>query len=133
MKSITQFLRSTRHALHGIATLAKAERNFRLQLFIGTIVLITQAVLPLEIWERIIVILLIAGVLVLELGNSVIERFADAVHPRIHPVVREVKDMMAGAVLIAAVTAAVIGFLIFWPHVYNLACAILALCTAVDV
>ncbi len=49
--------------------------------------------------------------------NTALEQLADAVHPDEHPLVGQAKDAAAGAVLAAAVTAAVIGIIVFWPYV----------------
>jgi diacylglycerol kinase (ATP) len=49
--------------------------------------------------------------------NTAFEFLADAASPEFHPLVRDAKDVAAGAVLVTALAAAVIGGLIFWPHV----------------
>lgn len=128
MSPFRLFYRSIRHALRGILDVARAEQSFRLQLAISAVTLGLAVILPLETWERILVFLLCSAVLVLEIVNSIMERFADAVQPRLSPMVREVKDMMAGAVFLTAITAGIVGVMIFYPHFYNLACAILESC-----
>lgn len=122
------FWRSLRHAREGIIEVARAEQSFRLQLGVSVIALGLAWVFPLETWERVLVLLLCSAVLVLEILNSIMERFADAVQPRLSSMVREIKDMMAGAVLITAITSGIIGVLIFAPHFYRLACDILLSC-----
>jgi diacylglycerol kinase len=57
---------------------------------------------------------------VLELLNSIIERFVDMVKPRVHEYARVIKDLSAAAVLIMAITAVILAVLIFWPHLYLL-------------
>ncbi|RMD51605.1 diacylglycerol kinase, partial [Candidatus Parcubacteria bacterium] len=42
---------------------------------------------------------------------------SDGLKPRLHPLVKEIKDIMAGAVLITAIVAALIGLIIFWPYI----------------
>ena len=116
------FLKSLRHAWRGLCDVARAEQSFRLQLVVGSMVAICAVALPFLVWERILLILLVVSVLVLEIVNSIFERLADAVHPRMHPTVREIKDMMAGAVLLAACTSAIIGCVIIFPHVFTLFC-----------
>ena len=54
--------------------------------------------------------------MILEVLNAVVERLADLVKPRLHPILHDVKDMMAGAVLLSAIGAAVIGIFIFLPR-----------------
>lgn len=115
-----KFIRSLRHAFRGLRHVARTELSFRIQLFAAFLVCVAMFVLPLDIWERILLILMIAAVLVLEVINSIFERISDALKPRLHPMVRDVKDMMAGAVLLTSVTAVVVGVFIFLPYVSKL-------------
>src|SRR4051812_2420692 len=66
------------------------------------------------------IILAIAIVWTAEALNTAFEFLADAASPEFHPLVRDAKDVAAGAVLITAVGAAIIGGIIFWPHVATL-------------
>ncbi|MEK9157290.1 MAG: diacylglycerol kinase [Patescibacteria group bacterium] len=116
------FIKSLRHAWRGLCDVARAEQSFRLQLVMGAAVVFCVVTLPLLVWERILLILLVVSVLVLEIVNSIFERLADAVHPRMHPTVREIKDMMAGAVLLVACTSAIVGCVIIFPHLASLFC-----------
>jgi undecaprenol kinase len=122
MSSLRSFVKSVKHAWRGLCDVARAEQSFRIQLGGAVIVLVCVVILPLQVWERILLVLLTVSVLVLEMVNSIFERLIDAVHPRLHPTVREIKDMMAGAVLLAALTAATVGAVIVFPHVFELLC-----------
>ncbi len=113
MISISTFVRSLKHSIRGIGLVLKRENSFRIQTAVGVAVLVAVIVLPLEIWQRILLILMTAAVAVLEILNTVFERLSDVLKPRLHPLVKEIKDMMAGAVLITSCTAATIGILIF--------------------
>ncbi len=73
--------------------------------------------LPLILWERVILLTVILAVLVLELLNTGIERLIDLLKPRLDDYVKDVKDVMAAAVLLASFFAVVIGIVIFWPHI----------------
>jgi len=94
----------------------KNEYSFRAQLLAAVVVIIVMLYFPLDTWERVILLILIAAVLVLELINSVFERMSDGLKPRLHPMVKDIKDIMAGAVLITAFAASVVAFIIFWPY-----------------
>ncbi|KKW34433.1 MAG: diacylglycerol kinase [Candidatus Giovannonibacteria bacterium GW2011_GWA2_53_7] len=118
--SVKAFLKSIRYALRGTGSLWRSEQNFRIQVLAGVIVLVLMTLLPLETWERILLLLLVASVLVLEAINSVIERLVDVLKSRIHPSVRDMKDIMAATVLFASVLAAVIGAMILLPRVWTL-------------
>ncbi|MBI2476913.1 diacylglycerol kinase family protein [Candidatus Uhrbacteria bacterium] len=111
-----QFLKSMRHAARGIQTVFVHESNFRIQVMATLAVLTLAGFVYVRPWELILLILLCASVLTLELFNSVIERMANGLNPRLHPIIRDVKDMMAGAVLLVSLTSVVIGALIFVPY-----------------
>lgn len=115
MISFSSFFRSLRHALRGLKTVAHNEHSFRLQL-LGLIgIVIGLFVLDLAVWEQIILILLSAAVLIMEVLNSIVERITDGLKPRLSPMVKEVKDMMAGAVLLTVLASSIIGLMIFVP------------------
>lgn len=108
---------SFHHAMRGLFLAYRTERSFRIQLAVAVVILIATVLLPLERWERAALLLAIATVLVLELLNSALERLVDLLKPRLHEYVADIKDLMAGAVLLAACFAALLGFLILWPYV----------------
>lgn len=94
----------------------KNEQNFRIQLIIGILVIIAMILLQVEIWQAIVLLMLILTVLVLELINTIFEKIVDILKPRIHFYVEIIKDIMAAAVLLASIGAALIAFLIFVPY-----------------
>lgn len=117
MKRKPSFLSSFRHALRGIGVVFKQERNFRVQVVVTVFVIVLTIFFGMRTWETVLVILLCASVLILELSNSVIERVADGLSPRLQPLIRDIKDIMAGAVLLVSFVAIVIGILLFWPYI----------------
>lgn len=112
-----RILHSFHHALHGLALAFRTERSFRLQIVAASIVLLLLLLGPFRRWERALLLLATASVLVLELMNSMIERLVDLVKPRMHTYVRDIKDLMAAAVFIASLCAAALGILLLWPYV----------------
>lgn len=120
MMSLRAMINSFRHALRGLGDIAAAEQSFRLQIVVGAAIIVLIFVIDLASWEKVLLVLLVSAVLVLEIVNTIFERIADAVEPRVSPMVREIKDMMAGAVLITAITAAVVGTMILGPHLLAL-------------
>ncbi len=97
-----------------------SEQNFRIQVYAALLVVVLAMGLGVKTYEWIVLVLLIGLVLSLELINSVFERIVDSFKPRIHPVVKDIKDIMAGAVLLASLFAAIVGVMIFLPHVLEL-------------
>jgi diacylglycerol kinase (ATP) len=66
------------------------------------------------------IILAISIVWTAEALNTAFEFLADAAFPQFHPLVGDAKDVAAGAVLVTAIAAAVIGALVFWPYLARL-------------
>ena len=114
---LPDFLRSVRDAWHGLLLVFRTEQSFRLQIAGALIAFICLVVFPLSTWERVAVILCVTLVLVLELLNSMVERLSDLLRPRMHDTVRDVKDVMAGAVLLSAFMCLFVTCLIFAPHI----------------
>lgn len=81
-------------------------------------VIILGSIYPLSRIEWMIAGILIALVIGLEVVNSALEKLCDAVHPEKHPLIRDVKDMAAGAVLWASIIAGGIGAWIFIPKIW---------------
>ena len=116
MMNVRQFKKSVSHALRGIMVVFRSEQSFRLQLTATVIVLALAAWFRISFYEWIVLVLLIGSVLSLEIINSIFERIVDSFKPRIHPMVRDIKDIMAGAVLVVSIIALVVGLMIFYPH-----------------
>jgi len=116
MLDLKKLVNSFRFAGRGAARVAREEQNFRVELIIALAVLVLMSVFDLRAAERAALVLAIVLVLALELINSIFERLTDLLKPRLHQFVEDVKDIMAGAVLVAAVGALIVAVLIFWPH-----------------
>lgn len=115
-----QFLKSLSYAVHGIRRVWQEEQNFRIQVGFAAVVVVAMFALHLGTAEKAILTLAAVMVLVLELLNSAIERVMDMLKPRLHHYVEEIKDVTAAVVLVAALGAALIGVLIFWPYLVSL-------------
>ncbi|OGF20791.1 hypothetical protein A2316_03110 [Candidatus Falkowbacteria bacterium RIFOXYB2_FULL_38_15] len=120
MLSLARFIRSFRYSLKGLSQIFREEHSFRIQVFIGLLVLILSLGFNIKVWELVVVVLVMTLIFVLELINSVLERFVDVLKPRLHPYVESSKDMMAAVVLIFSIGAILIGLLIFTPYFINL-------------
>ena len=120
MINLKQLYKSFSHAIHGVKTVFKQEQSFRIQTIAGLLAVILSFYFKITQFEFLLVILMIGFVMSLELINSVIERLIDSQKPRIHPVVKEIKDIMAATVLFASLLALIIGVVIFYPHFRDL-------------
>ena len=112
--------KSFTYAAKGIRIVFREEQSFRVQIIVGTVVVILMFVFGLSKAEKALITLAIVFVLVLELMNSIFERMVDMMKPRIHHYVEDIKDIMAGSVLVASFGALLIGVLIFWPYISDL-------------
>jgi diacylglycerol kinase (ATP) len=109
-------LKSVRYALAGIAVMLRTQHNAWLHLAA------TAAVVAAAIWLRISaedwrwLVVAVVLVWVSEGMNTAFEHLCDVVSPDFHASVKVSKDIAAGAVLITAIGAAVLGALIFVPY-----------------
>ncbi|KKU31775.1 MAG: Diacylglycerol kinase [Candidatus Uhrbacteria bacterium GW2011_GWE2_46_68] len=120
MIHVRQFKKSFFHALRGIWIVLGTEQSFRLQVSVAIVVVVFAWELHVSPWAWVVLLLLIAAVLTLELLNSVFERIVDTLRPRLHPAIKDMKDMMAGVVLLVSLFAAIIGGIVFWPYLFPL-------------
>jgi len=117
MISIKRLGKSFKYALVGIKKVFVEEQNFQIHLVVTAIVLILAVYFNIEIWQFIILLLLVALMLILEIINSIVERLIDLLKPRIHEYVKDIKDMAAAIVFIGAFIAILIGIMIFVPYI----------------
>ncbi len=115
MSFVRALTSSVANAWRGLLLAFRTERSFRIQIALSLIAVIACFLFPIQPWQRAFVILAIASVLVLELLNSMVERLVDLVKPRLHEYARDIKDLMAAAVLTASLFALLLGLLIFGP------------------
>jgi diacylglycerol kinase (ATP) len=113
-------IRSFRYAVTGILRMLRCQHNAWLHLGVTAGVVAAGVFFGLTAHEWCWIILAMAIVWTAEALNTAFEFLADAASPTFHPLVRDAKDVAAGAVLITAVGAAIIGLIIFWPHVATL-------------
>lgn len=106
---------SFRYAFAGLWHTLKTQRNARIHISIAIVVIIVGIALKLKDIEWAIIGLTIGFVFVAELFNTVIEAVTDLVTEEYHPLAKRAKDVAAGAVLTAALTAVAVGLLILGP------------------
>lgn len=113
-------IHSFKYALKGIWIVVSSEINFQIHILAALIVIFLGFYLVLTKIEWILVLLCIALVMVAEVFNTAIEKFVDIISPDFNSKAGKIKDIAAGGVLIAAVFAAIIGFIIFLPKILSL-------------
>ena len=98
-------------ACNGIIYALKNEHNMQRHLISAILVICVFYFLEISIFWWALIILCIGLVIAAELLNSAIETLIDYLHPEIHEKIGQVKDMLAGMVLVLSITAAIIGLL----------------------
>jgi diacylglycerol kinase (ATP) len=106
-------IESFNYAIEGVVHVLRTHRNMRIHFAIAIAVLATAAALGVSKLELIALLLAIAFVLIAEMINSAIEGAIDVATTSFDPMAKLAKDIAAGAVLIAAVNAVAIGYLVF--------------------
>ena len=109
------------YAFVGILTGIRKERNMRIHTAAMILVVFFGTVLGLSATEWCICLVLFGLVMALELVNTAVEAVVDLVTEERKPLAKIAKDTAAGAVLIAAIMAAVIGCIIFLPKILEFA------------
>ena len=118
--SFKKQLKSFTFAWKGILTCAGHEQNITFHLLVAIIVIAAGFFFNITHAEWMAVMLCIGTVITAELFNSAIERLVDLVSPEWNKIAGEVKDIAAGAVLVTALPAAVVGLIVFLPYVLAL-------------
>jgi diacylglycerol kinase len=106
------------HAFRGVASALRSEVHLRFHALATVIVIGLGFYFGISRWEWALVMLAVGTVWSAELLNTAIEAVVDLVSPDYHPLAGKAKDVAAGAVLIAALAALVVGMLVFGPRVW---------------
>ncbi len=115
---ISSRIKSFSYALKGIKLFFITQHNAWIHAFSGAGVVILGFVLKVNTSEWCWLIIAMAMVIISEMLNTAVEFLTDLVSPGFHLQAEKVKDVAAGAVLIAALTATVIGAVIFLPKIF---------------
>ena len=113
-------LKSFVFAWRGIIDFFKKEHNAQIHLTITVLVIILSVFLRVNKSETIAIVFSIALVWITEMVNTAIEKTMDFISLKRQPQIRVIKDLSAGAVLIAAIAAVIVGCIIFIPKIISL-------------
>ena len=114
---LRRWIESLNNAINGVLHAAKTERHLRYHFYSAAAVLIGSFILGISSSEFIIITMLVSIVILAEMLNTAIEHTVDLLSPEHSKGAKYAKDIAAGAVLITAFTAAVIGYIILSPYV----------------
>lgn len=119
MNELKKRIKSFAYAFQGIGSFLKKEHNAWIHCTAIVVVTVTGLHFGITSTEWCIVLLCFGMVLAAEAFNTAIERLVNLVSPDFHPIAGDVKDVAAGAVLICAIVAAIVGCIIFLPYFMN--------------
>ncbi len=108
---------SFNYAIEGIIHVLRTQRNMRIHLTIALAVVVLALLVNVTRFELIALLISITFVLIAEMINSAIESAIDIATTSFDPMAKLAKDVAAGAVLIAAVNALAVGYLVFSARV----------------
>ena len=112
---VTGRLKSLKFALSGAYKLVSTEHSIMVQFSLGILVTIAGFYFEISKTEWLFQTLAIGLVLSIEGLNTAVEKIADFIHPEFHNRIGFIKDIAAGAVFFAAITALAIGLIIYVP------------------
>jgi undecaprenol kinase len=111
---------SFKYAFLGIWTALRDEPNLKIHLFLAVLALLLGIVLNIKVSDWLWVFICIGLVISVELTNTAIEEVVNSFTDKSHPAAKKAKDVAAGAVLISALTALIIGLFVFLPYIFEL-------------
>lgn len=114
--NVRKQIRSFGYAWKGWKACVGKEQNLNSHLITSVIVIGLGVFFDITRTEWLAVVICIGLVLAAEIFNTAIERLVDLVSPQRHPLAGEVKDLAAGAVLVCAIAAMIVGLIIFIPY-----------------
>lgn len=109
-------LKKFKRAFVGVYQVLWPELSVKIEIIAGLVILLLAWLLPVSRFEFLGLLVTVFAILLVEALNTVVERMIDLVEPRYHETVRQLKDVLAGLVLVAIVIAILIGVVIFWPY-----------------
>ena len=116
--NLSKFLRSFVVGFFGLVHALRSEQNMRLHCLAAAGVIAAGFLFSIAAWEWVAVVLCIGLVISAECFNTALERLADRVSRETEPLIKQAKDCGSAAVLVLAITAAVVGGVVFVPKIW---------------
>jgi undecaprenol kinase len=113
---MARLFKSFTYAFRGLFKIFREEQNLQVQSITAIITIALGFAFQIKPIEWCVILICIALVILMETINSAVERMADVLKPRIHAYVKEMKDIMAAAVMLSSLLAIAVGLIIFVPY-----------------
>ena len=118
--SLSKRLKSFSYAFNGLRILLSEEHNSLIHLVASVIAVLAGVILHISLYEWIAVCFAIGFVFAMELVNTAFENLSDLVSPQQNTSIKVVKDVAAAAVFMAALSALIVGMIVFVPKLLDL-------------
>lgn len=120
MIKASRLIKSFIYAFRGLLKTFREEQNLRIQAAAAAAVVFLGLYFKISSLQWSILIITITLVILMEIANSAVERVTDVLKPRIDGYVKEIKDIMAAAVMLSSFAAVIIGLIILGPPLIEL-------------
>ncbi len=117
--NLKKMVDSFNHAINGIINTVRTERNMKIHLVAAILVMIACFFFDISKVEFLILVVTISMVMAAEVVNTAIEAVVDMSTNYYHPLAKIAKNAAAGAVLITAINALIVGYVVFWDKLSN--------------
>jgi diacylglycerol kinase (ATP) len=104
-------------AVRGVLWFVSTERNAKIHVVAAFFAISLAFLLRISNEKKLWVVLSVFLVIILEMVNTAIEKLCDKVQPEFDRHIRDIKDVSAGAVLLASVFAIVVALMVLWPEI----------------
>ncbi|HYE81171.1 MAG TPA: diacylglycerol kinase family protein [Clostridia bacterium] len=115
-----KFFESLRYSIEGLVYCMSTQRNMKIHIAFALIVLVAGILLQISRLEFIIITMAISIVFICEIINTAVEKTVDTMTQEFHPVAKIAKDVAASAVLVAAISSVIVGFLVFGKYLWTI-------------
>ncbi|HLO59870.1 MAG TPA: diacylglycerol kinase family protein [Bacteroidales bacterium] len=112
---VAERLKSFKHAFNGLRILFKEEHNAQIHFFAAVSAILAGFLFDISVYEWLAIVFAIGFVITMEIANTAIEGISDFVSPKKNDKIKRIKDLSAAGVLVSAITALIIGLIIFVP------------------
>jgi diacylglycerol kinase len=111
---------SFKYAFNGLFYAIQTQKNIRIHLVATVVVLLFSALVKIKTLELALILIVVGMVWIAEIFNTAVEKIVDLCSPQYHLLAKLSKDLAAAGVLVAAITAVLIGVIIFLPYILKL-------------
>ncbi len=109
-------IKSFKYAVRGLTNTWKEERNFKIEVFVGFVVLFYAFYFSFTFAEIVFCLIAVTMVLVAEIINTIVEDLCNKVQPNQDPAIEKIKDMSAAFVLLTVLSSVFIGVMVLINH-----------------